>query len=85
VAAVVEDETAESELGISTHRAADRLGLRRSHQQGCRTAHSRREVQTGAQTRVDQPREQDQRDLPGDGGQFVAVAAGSNILAFSLR
>src|SRR5262249_28018815 len=41
-------ETAESNVGVSTNRAADRLGLRYSHQQGCGAAHPRREVQAGA-------------------------------------
>ena len=40
-------ETAESELGLSTNRATDRLGLRHSHQQGCRAAHPRRAVPAG--------------------------------------
>src|SRR5882762_5202327 len=41
-------ETTESDVGLSTNRAADRLRLRYFHQQGCRAAHSRREVQAGA-------------------------------------
>src|SRR5262245_51624214 len=41
-------ETAQSDVGLSTHRAADRVGVRLPHQQGCRAAHSCREVQAAA-------------------------------------
>ena len=34
-------ETAESDVGLSTDRATDRLGLRHSHEQGCGAAHPR--------------------------------------------
>src|SRR5213594_3116041 len=40
-------ETAESDVGLSTDRSTDRLGLRYSHQQGCGAAHSRRSVPAG--------------------------------------
>jgi putative transposase len=40
-------ETAESDLGLSSDRSTNRLGLRHCHQQGCGAAHSRRSVPAG--------------------------------------
>ena len=40
-------EAAESNLGVSTDRATNHVGLRDSHHQGCRAAHSRRCVPAG--------------------------------------
>src|ERR1019366_5770514 len=45
------DETTKSDLGVSSDRATDRLGLRYSHQQGCGAAHSRRSVPAGPRLR----------------------------------
>src|SRR5262245_59950067 len=43
--AAVADPEAESDVGMSADRAADRVGVRHSHQHGRRATHSRREVQ----------------------------------------
>ena len=48
-------ETAESDVGLSTDRTTDRLGLRNSHQQGRGAPHSRCSVHSRTRTRRGRP------------------------------